>query len=930
MCSEPLHGSVTLHQHRNQAGMAAHDSPRFGDLLRRHRTAVALSQEELAERAGLSVRGLSDLERGVHRAPRLETVRMLADALGLGADDRADFLAAARPMMTATESVGRSELSPLDSLPLPPTRLIGREAEAAALSILLAQDEVHLVTLTGAGGTGKTHLALAVAAETGGRYRDGVRFVDLSPLINPALVVPTIATMLGVREVVGESLRETVSRYLRDRRLLLVLDNCEQVLGAASDIAALLAACPHLTILATSREPLHIRAEREIAVAPLTLPEPGRLPPLAELADVAAVALFVKRAQAASEGFALTADNAAAIAAICQRLDGLPLAIELAAARVRVLPPAALLARLEQRLPLLTGGGRDLPMRQRTMRDAITWSYDLLAPEEQRLFRHLAVFVGGCTLASAGVVDGSEAVALGPWQDPRDDSPTTVFAPAPARVDVVDGIASLVAKSLLHRQVSPTYGGGELAEPRFGMLETLREFGIEQLEARGEAEELRHRHAIHFVALVETIDSKLHGPDERAATTALDAEFGNIRAALAWAISDNQPTIALRMVGSLHYYWFYRSRFREGCAWAEQALTLTGTVDTDVRLAAMFSAAGINQHLGNYARQRHIAEEMLRLARHAGDSRGEAQALFQLSFAARNQGDHDGAVTCAEGAVMRFRALGSRRWLARALRRLGRELDGRGDHVRAEAVQSEALGLWREIGSPTGEAMSLSYLAGVARNLGDHERAAALYRQSMTREATGDHEWVIAEGLVGLADIALGQGQAHHGARLLGVVEAINETSGFTLYAWMSDVFDSLLEEARRLLGEDAFAAARQEGQTLPLEQAIEAALTWTAPSPTSRLTRGDSGVTVGLTSREQDVLHLLAQGRSNPEIAEALLVSRATVRTHIANILGKLDVHSHAAAVDVAQRHGLLSGADTAASAGGSLGSRGSLRSSA
>ena len=217
--------------------------------------------------------------------------------------------------------------------------------------------------------------------------------------------------------------------------------------------------------------------------------------------------------------------------------------------------------------------------------------------------------------------------------------------------------------------------------------------------------------------------------------------------------------------------------------------------------------------------------------------------------------------------------------------------------------------------------MSLSYLAGVARNLGDHERAAALYRQSMTRDATGDHEWVIAEGLVGLADIALGQGQAHHGARLLGVVEAINETSGFTLYAWMSDVFDSLLEEARRLLGEDAFAAARQEGRTLPLEQAIEAALTWTAPSPTSRLTRAGSGVTFGLTVREQEVLHLLAQKRSNPEIAEALLVSRATVRTHVANILGKLDVDSRAEAVDVAHRHGLLSGADTAASAGGSLG---------
>jgi predicted ATPase/transcriptional regulator with XRE-family HTH domain len=428
MRTEPLHGSVTLNQHRNQAGMATRDLPGFGDLLRRHRTAAALSQEELAERAGVSVRALSDLERSVHRAPRLETVRMLAEALGLADDERAILLTAARPEGAVRASPGPEQLSSLMDLPLPPTRLIGREGEVVTLSGLLAQEDGRLVTLTGPGGTGKTRLAQDVAAVTRDRYRDGVCFVDLSSLTEPALVMPTIAAALGVRELVGESLREAVGRYLRDRRLLLVLDNCEQVLGAAPEVAALMAACQHLRILATSREPLRIRAEREIAVEPLSLPNPGWLPPPAALAQVPAIALFVERAQATSAGFTLTADNAAAVAAICQRLDGLPLAIELAAARIKALPPAALVARLEKRLPFLIGGGRDLPARQRTMQDAIGWSYDLLTPEDQVLFRHLTVFASGFTL------DAAEAVT-------RDD-PTAA---------VVNGVSSLVEQSLLRQ-----------------------------------------------------------------------------------------------------------------------------------------------------------------------------------------------------------------------------------------------------------------------------------------------------------------------------------------------------------------------------------------------------------------------------------------------------------------------------------------------
>ena len=342
------------------------------------------------------------------------------------------------------------------NLAIPPTSLIGREAEVAAVLHLLATAGARLLTVTGPGGTGKTRLAQEIGAEALDRYPDGVFFVDLSPLTDAALVVPAIAAALGVRESAGEPLRETLIRHLRERRLLLMLDNCEQVLESASDIATLLAACPNLSILATSREPLHIRAEREIAVAPLPFPEPGRLPPLAELTTVPAVALFVERAQAASAGFLLTAENAPAVAGICCRLDGLPLAIELAAARIKVLPPAALLARLEQRLPLLTGGGRDLPARQRTMRDAIAWSYDLLTAEEQGVFRQLAVFAGGCTLDAAETVAGQDGA-----------------------VDVFASIAALIESSLLRQEA------GRAGEPRFRMLETVREYGREQLAAGG-------------------------------------------------------------------------------------------------------------------------------------------------------------------------------------------------------------------------------------------------------------------------------------------------------------------------------------------------------------------------------------------------------------------------------------------------------------
>ena len=648
----------------------------------------------------MSARAISDLERGVHQVPRLETVRMLADALGLDAADRAALLAAARPEPVATPagSMGRSALDPL---PLPPTRLIGREAEVTALCDLLSVSGVRLVTLTGAGGTGKTHLALSVAAEVRHRFPDGVVFVDLSPLTDPALVVPAIATALRVGEVAAEPRLQTLSRALRVRRMLVLLDNCEQVLEAAADVAALLATCPEVVILATSRIPLHIRAEREVMVTALSLPTPDRLPPLVELACVPAVALFVERARAARADFALTTGNAMAVAAICQRLDGLPLAIELAAARVKMLPPPALLARLEQRLPVLTGGGRDLPARQRTMRDAIAWSYDLLPPAEQALFRHLAIFAGGCTLAAAEAVAGPEE--------------------APA---VFDGVGALLDQGLL-RQMP-----GVEDEPRYQMFETVREFALEQLVASGEELPVRRRHAMYCVGLAEPLPliGRWRRPEE-ALLTRLEAEHDNLRAALAWLDEAGEHRAALQLAGRLGPFWFYHGHLREGRRWLMGALAKRDGASLAEIGAGLFWAGTLAEYQGDYALGDVLLAECLAIRRDLGDQAGVLHTLGVLAAGAEYRGDEERCVALNDEALRMARELGDQTRIAYTLDSLSDAAYRRGDLTAAAALADEALALYRTLGDPYFVAIANLLVAQVALARGHVAEAATLYEQ---------------------------------------------------------------------------------------------------------------------------------------------------------------------------------------------------------
>jgi predicted ATPase/class 3 adenylate cyclase len=628
-----------------------------------------------------------------------------------------------------------ADFPPLKSLDrqihnLPPqlTPFIGREALVAEIRGRLEQPSVRLLTLTGPGGTGKTRLALRVAADLVGEYADGAWFVPLAPVASAAMVASTIAGALGVRESSAEPIESSLRAYLRPRRLLLVLDNFEHVVDASPLIAGLLSHCPDIQVLVTSRAPLHLSGEHEFPVPPLELPPVTGPLCLDDALASEAVRLFVDRARAVQNHFQLTEENAEAIVAICRRLDGLPLAIELAASRVRLLPPKAILARLDSRLTLLTGGGRDLPERQQTLRGAIAWSHDLLDPAQQTLFRRLAVFAGGWTLDAAEAVTG-----LG------SEPPLSVF----------DGLDALHDTSLIRLQ-EPVDSNAR-ADPRFAMLQTIQEFATEQLITSGELAQTKEAHASWFLDLALTAEPLLPGPSAVSWLDRLESEHDNLRGALDWLRSQGDGDRAVTLAAALWRFWWLRGHVAEGREQLEMALAVAGSVASAARASALDGAGVLAETQGDYDRAEALHQESLHLSRERGDKPGIARALGNLGVVAFDRGDGDQATALLEESLALAREIGDQLLVATALNDLGIVARVRGDLDRAEPLYQESLALRRQAGSGSEIARTLNNLGTVAIDRGDFDRACELFAESLSLYRDAGDRWGAAGAQVNMA-----------------------------------------------------------------------------------------------------------------------------------------------------------------------------------
>jgi predicted ATPase/DNA-binding CsgD family transcriptional regulator len=790
------------------------------------------------------------------------------------------------------------------NVPVPLTSFVGRAREIAEVAALLRRPDVRLVTLTGPGGVGKTRLALRVAEELAADFPQGIAFVDLTPLVDHDLVAPAVARTLCVHDTGNLPIAERLVDALRDQSLLLVLDNFERVVDAAPLISRLLAASPRVKALATSREPLHLAAERVIPVGPLTLPDSAETAD--RVADSEAVRLFAARAEAVRPDFALTAVTMPHVAAICRRLDGLPLAIELAAARVGHLTPPALLTRLDRSLSLLIGGPRDLPERQRTLRDAIAWSHDLLSPADQVLFRLLAVFVGGFSLEAAEAVCGPQSTENRKQGAGRDSSsvPCSLFP----ILSVLDGVASLVAKSLLRIEGGPS-GGSDTGSPRYWMLETVREFALERLEASGEAGPVRWAHAAWALALAEREGGVVIQRDDRgpAARRRLDAEWTNLREALAWYAREEQGEALVRMAAALGVWWTESSRIREGLAWAERALALAPPVPSVARGTAMLVAGRLAQDVHDFDAANAWFEAAVGLGRELGDPRLEARGLLVWGMLARGRGEYDLAEELLEAARALLLRIGDSTWAIHADYHLGAVAYGRGDLQKAEALLGETLATSRAHGSPDG-VYCLEFLGLVACERG--EIALAAERLAACAELVEQLIVIHQRGhvLAAVAVLAEAASLPEAAARLFGAAEGTRGEDWPSTDLPERAVYARAAERLVAALGTDGFARAREQGRRLRHEDATAelhaalAAVRNVAPPPPASL--GSPGE---LTPREREVLALLVAGKSNPEIGAALFISPRTAQTHVTNILAKLGVASRTEAAAAAVRDGLV-----------------------
>ena len=631
-----------------------------------------------------------------------------------------------------------------NNLPIEPTPFIGREREVAALTRLLARPEVRLVTLTGPGGMGKTRLALQVAAEVSDEYSDGVFMVPLAPITEAEQVIEAIAQVLEIADISGLSLLSQVQRVLKSKKLLLVLDNFEQVTAAALIVAELLASCPALKILVTSRVALHVRAEREFTVPPLSVPNPKRLPDLATLSQYEAVALFIERAQAVKSDFQVSNATAPAVAGICVRLDGLPLAIELAAARAKYYTPQMLLARLEQGLSVLSGGARDLPARQQTLRATIAWSYELLSPQEQLLFRRLAVFVDGWTWQAAEQVCSAGGGFIG---------------------DILEGLESLADKSLLRQE------GQDESEPRWWMLQMLREFGLEILASAGEAEAIRQVHAEYYLALAEEAAPHLRGSEPKRWFALLEQEHENLRVALTFLLEQAQCQVGtphrqepvervLRLCAALYDFWQMRGYTLEGQAFLEQALAVRFGVNASVQAKVLYAAADMAYVADDLERAETLGSEGLALYRELGDQEGLAACLSLLGSVARGRGQYQLAAARLEEAAALFRELGSSTESRRTLNEWARVATEQGRYEQAQALLEESIAINQALGDTLREAWAtflLACLLFVSQH--DPERAQRLAEQSLAQFEEQNIGWMraFALGLLGQMHLVRGE-----------------------------------------------------------------------------------------------------------------------------------------------------------------------------